>query len=360
MKSENNNRFLGYKMNKILENDINELISHKKYFENFTNSTFLVTGATGLIGSILVKTLLRFSQKNNSNIKVYACCRKKEKFQKVFEDYFTDNLIPIFCDITELNISSISIDYIVHGASITDSKTFVQKPVETINIAFDGTRNLLSQCVNKKIKGFVYLSSLEVYGSFNNEKIKSVTENDYGFIDTMKVRSSYSESKRLVETLCVSYASEFNVPVKVARLCQTFGAGVEYNDNRVFAQFARSIIENKDIILKTKGQTVRNYCYTTDSVSGILTVLQKGKVGEAYNIANPSTTISIVDLANLFCSVYPECNSKVVFQIDENSEKLGFNPVVKIQLNTQKLENLNWKAEVNLENMLKRLIEGMK
>lgn len=346
-------------MNKILENDINELISHKKYFENFINSTFLVTGATGLIGSILVKTLLRFSQKNNSNIKVYACCRKKEKFQKVFEDYFTDNLIPIFCDITELNISSINIDYIVHGASITDSKTFVQKPVETINIAFDGTRNLLSQCVNKNIKGFVYLSSLEVYGSFNNEEIKSVKENDYGFIDTMEVRSSYSESKRLVETLCVSYASEFSLPVKVARLCQTFGAGIEYKDNRVFAQFARAIIENKNIILKTKGETVRNYCYTTDAVSGILTILQKGKIGQAYNIANSKTTISIFEMAKFVCCLYPKSKSKVVFEIDEDSKKLGFNPVVKIQLNTQKIENLDWKAEVNLEDMFRRLIEGM-
>lgn len=99
-------------MNKILENDINELILERKYFESFSNLIILVTGATGLIGSILVKALLRFSEKNNSNIKIYACCRKKEKFESVFEGYLTKNLIPIFCDITELNISSINIDYI--------------------------------------------------------------------------------------------------------------------------------------------------------------------------------------------------------------------------------------------------------
>ena len=348
-------------MSKVLENDIQSLIKEKKYFEPFENCSVLVTGSTGLIGLILVKSLVSYSMTNNKNIKVYAACRSKSKFDRIFGNYKSENLIPVYSDILSLNISDLQLDYIIHGASITDSKTFVKKPVETIEIAIDGTRNLLKQCINNKIKGFVYLSSLEVYGTFNEfNEIKTVVENDAGFIDTMSVRSSYSESKRMVENICASYASEYKIPIKVVRLCQTFGAGVEYNDSRVFAQFARSVIEGKDIILKTKGETVRNYCYTTDAVSGILMVLSKGNVGEAYNVANMDTTISIADMAELVCSLYSESGSKVIFDIAEDVEKLGYNPMVKLQLDSTKTVALGWHSKVDLKNMFKRLVSGMK
>ena len=348
-------------MNKILENDIEELISQKKYFEAFEETSILVTGATGLLGSILIKSILSYAKQNQKKISVYAVCRSKEKFEKAFETYICDNLKPIFSDIISIDISKIEVDYIIHGASITDSKTFVEKPVETISIAVDGTRNLLQQCIEKNLKGFVYLSSLEVYGTFNSFKgIKNVTENEAGYINVLSVRSSYSEGKRMVENICAAYASEYKIPVKITRLCQTFGAGVEYNDNRVFAQFARAVIENKDIVLKTKGETTRNYCYTTDAVSGILTVLAKGVVGDVYNIANMQTTISIADMAKLFCSLYPDSNSKVVFDIAEDAEKFGYNPVVKLQLDSSKLESLGWNVKVPFEDMCRRLVKGMK
>lgn len=340
----------------ILEKDIDEIVLNCKFLKELEKASVLVTGSTGLLGSILVKSLLK-----NKNIKVYACYRNEDKFQSVFKNYFCDDLIPICSDILNLDISNLNIDYIVHGASITDSKTFVEKPIETLNIAIDGTRNLLNQCINKNIKSFVYLSSLEIYGTFyDSDDIKNVKENDSGYIDTMSVRSSYSEGKRIVENMCSSYCSEYKIPIKVARLCQTFGAGVLYNDNRVFAQFARAIIENKNIVLKTKGETVRNYCYTTDAVSGIITLLVKGNIGEAYNIANMKTTISIVEMANLLCSIYSDSKTKVIFELSEDATKLGYNPVVKLQLDSSKLQSLGWKANISLEEAFKRLIEYMR
>ena len=143
-------------------------------------------------------------------------------------------------------------------------------------------------------------------------------------------------------------------------MSQTFGAGVEYNDNRVFAQFARAIIENKDIVLKTKGKTIRNYCYTTDAVSGILTILSKGNVGEAYNVANMETTISIAAMAQFVCDMYSETGSKVIFDIAEDSSRLGYNPIVKLQLCSERLVALGWNAEYKLKDMFINLIEGMK
>ncbi|EID83921.1 Nucleoside-diphosphate-sugar epimerase [Treponema sp. JC4] len=346
--------------NIVIEKDIADLVKETHYFEPFENSSVLVTGATGLIGSILIKSLCKYNDEHNANIRIYACCRCKEKFASVFSDNERNCVFPLFGDIRNISIKDIELDYIIHGASFTDSKSFVEKPVETIDIAISGTKNLLEQCRNKHLKGFVYLSSLEVYGSFTDfEGIKTISENDSGYIDTMSVRSSYSESKRMVETLCASYHSQYGVSVKIARLCQTFGAGVSYNDNRVFAQFARSVIEKKNIVLRTKGETVRNYCYTTDAVSGILTVLAEGNSGEAYNIANEETTISIADMAKLVCTLYPEANVKVLFDLADDVSKLGYNPIVKIRLVSQKLQKLGWTPKIGIEEMFKRLIESM-
>lgn len=347
-------------MNKILDEDIKELAGKKQYFSDFENSSILITGATGLIGSIITKAILEYNKNTERKIIVYVNCRSSEKFNKIFGDYKCKELIPIFSDINSINLSEIKkIDYVIHGASVTDSKAFVTKPVETINTALVGTMELLNQLKEKSIKGFVYLSSLEVYGTFTESGIKNVKEADYGYIENLSVRSSYSEGKRMTECLCVSYAQEYQIPIKIVRLCQTFGAGVDYADNRVFAQFARSVIEGKDIVLKTKGETIRNYCYTTDAVTGILTVLSKGIVGEAYNIANMATTISIAEMAEMFCNIYPEKNIHVVFDIAEDVTKLGYNPVVKIQLDTSKLNFLGWTAEVSFDQMIKRLVNSL-
>lgn len=342
-----------------LEKDLEEVIQKQQYFNGFQNSTFLITGATGLIGSILIKSLLLYSKRNNFNIKIYANCRSEKKFDSMFLNYRSESLIPLYSDISTLDITNLEIDYIIHGASITDSKTFIEKPVETINTAINGTTNILNQLIKKNILGFIYLSSLEVYGVYkNSDNLVKVFENDSGYIDTLSVRSSYSESKRMIETICCSYAAEYSLPIKIARLCQTFGAGVNYSDNRVFAQFGRSIIENKDIYLKTKGETIRNYCYTTDAVTGILTALLKGKTGEAYNIANIETTISICDMADLCCKINGKINT--VFDISTDATKLGYNPTVKIELQTDKLNALGWTPSVSLKEMFTRLITSMK
>lgn len=348
-------------MTGILEEDIQDLASRKNCFEPFENSSVLITGATGLLGSILAKSLITYSRKNGAGITVYACCRDREKYERIFGSYQCELLKPVFGDVGHLDISQLHTDWIVHGASVTDSRTFVEKPVETIETAVGGTQNLLCQCIGKKLKGFICLSSLEVYGTFSGfDGVKNVTEADGGYIDTMSVRSSYSEGKRMAETLCASYAAEYGIPVKVARLCQTFGAGVEYGDRRVFAQFARSVIEGKDIVLRTKGGTVRSYCYTSDAVCGILTVLSKGSMGEAYNIANPDTTASIADMAHRVCALFPESGINVVLDIAEDAGRLGYNPEVRMRLDSGKLESLGWKAEVSLDEMFRRLVEGMR
>lgn len=317
------------------------------------NSKILVTGATGLVGSAIVKKLLE--QGNN---KVVALVRNSEKAEKIFADYETDNLEIMISDICDLKPEAVGVDYIIHAASQTSSKAFVNQPVETINTAIKGTTAILEFARVNPVKSFVYLSSMEVYGlPVTDEKIY---EDHSTNLDTMAVRSCYPESKRMCENICVSYFSEYDVPVKIVRLTQTFGPGVAYNDGRVFAEFARCAIEGRDIVLKTKGETKRNYLYLEDAVDAILAVLLKGENGNAYNAANEDTYCSIYEMAKL---VAEKCSNKkisVIIEENEDIAKLGYAPTLKMNLSTEKLKRLGWKAKVGLSDMFEIMIQDMR
>lgn len=344
--------------NPILTEDLNKIGKEFSSIKEIDNSDILVTGATGLIGSQIVKAILHCNEHQGTNISVIALVRSRDKALTVFSDYIHSNHLKITQgDVLDDVVIEKKIDFIIHGASTTDSKAFVETPVETIDVAINGTKNMLSLAKKKKIKAFVYLSSLEIYGIPNNPD-KTIKENDYGYIDHNNVRSSYSESKRMAECLCIAYAKQYNVPIKIARLSQTFGAGVNYQDGRVFAQFARSIIEKKDIVLHTTGDTLRNYCYTSDAVTAILTILIKGKSLQAYNIANRRSAISIKDMAKMLVNNYKESDIRVVYNL-ENVEEHGYNPTVKIRLDTSKIEKLGWEAKIELNEMFDRLIKSM-
>lgn len=326
--------------NSIFEEDIKNIINDFD-MSVFDGKTILVTGATGLIGKLCVKSLLN----SGYNTQVIALVRDEEKAKNIFGE--SKRLTYLVQDINQRINTTRRVDYIIHAASTTSSKDFVEKPVETIYTAINGSRNVLEFAKNKRLEGMVYLSSLEIYGVNEKENIK---ERDYGYIDILNPRSSYSESKKMVETMCISYGTEYGVPVKIARLAQTFGAGVSISDNRVFAQFAKAIINKENIILHTKGETKRNYCYTTDAVRGIFTILTKGENNNAYNVANKNSYYSISEMAHLLENEY----TKVEYKIDEVNR--GYNPTVKIALNTEKLNALGWEAKVNLKEMFDRLI----
>jgi len=321
--------------------------------------TFFVTGATGLIGSQICKSLLLCNQVADLDLTICAFVRNPEKAKVVFADFLEDaHLQFVQGDLDSPIVCNQPVDYVIHGASPTGSRYFVEHPVETIHAAVDGTDRLLKFAADQKVSGFVYLSSLEVYG-VPDGSTETMTETDFGKIDPMSVRSSYSEGKRLVECLCASYAAEYGVPAKVARLSQTFGAGVAYADGRVFAEFARAVIEHKDIVLHTAGNTVRSYCYTRDAVTAILTILLKGQTGEAYNVTNMDTACSIREMAELVAGLEPDAGVNVRIEIPENLASFGYNPEMIIRLDSGKLEALGWTPTVSMEEMFRRTITSM-
>lgn len=343
-------------VSRILQEDFLYLSQHYD-FSALRGKSFFITGATGLLGKqfILFFDFLNCHQK--FGISVFALVRDLEKAHKIFGKKNLKNTYFIKGDVLSLPKISEPIDFIIHGASVTSSQAFVKNPVETIDVAVNGTKNILDQARVWHVKSVVYLSSMEVFGVTDGKSI--VKESDYGYIDILNTRSSYSESKRLCECLCASYAQEYGVPIKIARLTQTFGPGIAYNDTRVAAQFARAVIEKKDIVLKTEGKTKRPVLYTRDALSAILTVLLRGKNGESYTAANPETFMTIRETAELIIEKIAEKKIQLVFDIDipkEYAPNLNLN----LNLNVDKLCALGWSPSVGIEDAYRNMIENMR
>lgn len=336
----------------ILEQDIRDFSARFKLAQELRGRHFAITGATGLLGSCMVRCLLGLDSAYALGIGITCVARDIGKAKAMFgdgvslleHDFAVDGTLELPDDV----------DYIVHFASPTASKYFVGNPVETIYTGFLGTRQVL-ETADKISAKVVYVSSLEVYGAIYDDS-KPVTEDVMGDIDPMATRSSYPMVKRMSECLCKAFASERGGRVAVARLAQTFGAGVAQDDSRVFAQFARSVVKDEDIVLHTKGELSRCYCYTTDAIEGIFYILLRGKDGEAYNVSNDDTYISVYDMARLVCESFNP-HVKPIIRLQDG---MGYSPVTKLRLSSARLQSLGWTPNYGLKEMYQRLIESFR
>lgn len=309
---------------------------------------FLLTGATGLIGSALLRKLA----KDDNN--VVCPIRSNQKAKGLFDEDVYNKVQWIEAPLeTYLQNVDEEFDYIIHCASPTSGKYMVEHPVETYEFIIESTRALLLYACKHGVKGMVYVSSLEYYGQSYSEDI--ISEDFVGYVDPRSPRSSYPLGKRAAEYLCSAYALEYSVPVKIARLTQTFGPDISTDDNRVFAQFAKSVIKKENIILHTEGESAKPYCHVYDCVDAILTILKNGLSGEVYNVANEDTYISIRDMAEFVQRIFNP-GHKVVIQ---KSDGMGYAPVTKLHLNTQKLKDLGWRPRYGLYDMYDALIKSL-
>lgn len=317
--------------------------------EDLRDATVLITGGTGLVGFNLLQELARV--KASLNIRIFALVRNTEKAQRVFAP-FLDQVELVCGDVREELTLSDSIDFIIHGASITSSKMFVENPVETIMTSFMGIRNMLELGRKKNVRSMVFLSSMEVYGVSKDDAL--LTEADVGYLNPLSIRSSYPESKRMSESLCVAYAKEYGVPVKIARLAQTFGPGMQPEDKRAIVQFLQSALSQKDIEIKASGESTRMYLYTFDAVSGLVTLLLHGENAAAYNVANKDTYCSVRTLAESIVKVVGG-NSRVLVNTGTEEERRIYPPDSFLRLDTSKLEALGWRASYDLDASIRNL-----
>lgn len=343
--------------NRVPEKDM-EYLNEITYipWDKLQDTVLLITGATGLIGYNLICGLLYISEKKNLNIKILALVRDIEKANRKFSELIQCGAKIVFIKGSVEYLPDIGepVDYIIHAASPTSSSYFIEYPVETIMTAVTGTMNMLKLASDMRVQSFVYLSSMEVYGETKTEDMLS--EKDVGYMNPLVIRNSYSESKRICETMVASYVSEYHVPAMIIRLAQTFGVGVQKSDTRVFAEFARCAVEERDIVLLTDGSSKRCYLYTMDAVSAILTVMLKGEAGNAYNAGNPETYCSIKEMAHMVASQIACSRIKVIFSEGAESNK-KFSPPHFYNLDIKELEQLGWKPDKSLLDMYRAMIE---
>ena len=323
------------------------------------NATVFISGATGMLGSMLIDVLLLANESSGLNCTIIAAGRSAEKFNNRFEHwqkYWNKSLRFYECDINQSFADSIihkKIDYIIHLASNTHPVAYATDPVGTILANIYGTKNLLDLHVKTGCHRFVFASSNEIYGE-NRGDTEFFNEEYCGYIDCNTLRAGYPESKRCGEALCQAYIKQFEIDAVIARFTRTYGPTLLPTDTKALTQFLRNALSNEDIILKSSGTQFYSYTYAADAIVGLLTVLLKGEKGQAYNIADEQSDIQLKDLAAVIAA---QVGKTVVFDLPNATEKEGFSKATKARLNSDKLKKLGWFLKYPVDKGIERIVK---
>lgn len=340
------------KYNEIYFESLRETVKNVSRLDMLKNKSILITGATGLIGSAIIDTLIYNNLHNNSNIQIYAAGRSENRLKNRFRKFYDEDFLSMVSYDANKDLAlNIKVDYIIHAASNAHPTAYSREPVETMISNFNGMNNLLNYANKTNVQRTLFISSSEVYGNIQNQN--SYKEEDYGFVDLLKARACYPSSKRAAETLCASYIHQHALDVVIVRPGHIYGPTTTENDSRVSAQFLRNVISGKNIVMKSAGLQLRSYCYVFDCVSAILTVLLEGKTGEAYNISNQESIATIRDLAEAHANV---SGKEIIFENPDDLEASGYNMMPCSVLDASKLESLGWRGVYNLEEGVQRTV----
>lgn len=330
-----------------------KIIPTIRNIEMLRNSSVLITGASGLICSNLVDFLMYLNRYHGFNIRIFAAARSEQSINRRFGEnseqlqYIQyDALCPFRIDF--------DVDYIIHGAGNANPRAYTEEPVETMLANFNGMMEILEYARKNQVRRVLYISSSEVYGAKADRLSEPYDENDYGAVDILDVRSCYPSSKRAAETLCAAYFKEYGVDSVIVRPGHIYGPSFTSTDNRAYAQFARDALSHRDIVMKSPGTQLRSYCYVGDCSSAILAVLLNGKTGDAYNISNSGSIITIQQLA---ASLAKAGNVNVVYANPSDKEKAGYTKMENSALRSNKLEQLDWFSCFSLDEGCQLVLE---
>lgn len=336
--------------NEIIKNDIDEIVNSNINFSKFKDKSVLITGATGMLASYYMYTLMNLNDKYNYNIKIYPLVRNIEKLIDLVGR--REDIYPLVQDVTKKISLVENIDYIVHMASSANPSTLTTNPVGVIKANVEGTINVLELAKEKNAK-VIFTSTREVYGKVDTLSIK---ENDTGIIDQTEVRSCYPESKRMAENLIISYAYQYGIDYQIVRIAHSYGPGmIIKNDGRIMADLINNVVEKENIILKSNGEAKRAFCYINDAISAMFYVTLADEYNQIYNIANEKEEISIKDLATFLANKY---GVNVEYRLEENNNQ--YVKFERVKLDTTKIENLGWSPLTSLEDGIDKTVEYFK
>lgn len=330
-------------------------------WEKLCGKVMLLSGATGLLGSFLTDVIMEKNLNDNLNCGIYALCRNEEKANKRFSKYCGDkHIVFIHHDFNDVNKISIdgtdTADYVIHLASNTHPMQYSLDPIGTVTTNIIGTKTMLEFAAKCKASRFVFASSNEIYGE-NRGDTEFFDENYCGYINCNTLRAGYPESKRCGEALCQAYKAQKELDIVIPRFTRSYGPTMLMSDTKAISQFIKKAISGENIVLKSSGTQYYSYAYVADSIKGLLTVLLKGKNGEAYNIAEEHSDIMLKGLAEIIAEL---SGSKVVYGIPDAVETIGYSTATKARLDGRKIQKLGWIPKYNIESGIRRTIDILK
>ena len=340
-------------MNHLLKEDINRIIKHtKKYFYSLSGKRLLLTGGNGFLGKYFIEIIKEHNKflKKPVELIVFDNTFKKNSFSKKY------NIRLVKKDVSKKFSYKKKLDVIVHAAGIASPFYYRKKPIETLEVAINGTINCLTLAKKHNSK-FIFFSSSEIYGDPDKKNIPT-KETYRGNVNSLGPRACYDESKRLGETLCYIYKNTYNLHTNIIRPFNIYGPGMNQNDYRLFPNFIGNILNNKKINIYGTGKQTRTYCYVSDAIEGFIKVISLGKAGEVYNIGNNKPEVSVKDIY------------KILEKINKNKIKSQYIKHPKSYPNdepqrrcpdiTKAKKHLNYEPKINLEKGLKFFLNWAK
>ena len=320
------------------------------------NSKILVTGSTGMIGSLLIDVVMYKNNHDELNCSVIAIGRNANKAAERFAEYIDH---PAFffvshdvCEPLELDEIG-KVDYVLHLASNTHPKLYATDPIGTITTNIIGTKNLLDFACDHNCRRFVLASSNEIYGE-NRGDTELFDENYCGYINSNTLRAGYPESKRCSEALCQAYKSQKGVDVVIARLTRSYGPSLLPTDTKAMSQFLWNALAGEPIVLKSEGTQQYSYIYAGDAVRGILWLLTEGKSREAYNLSGKDSDVRLRDLAGTIAEL---AGTEVIFDLPDAVEAAGYSKATKAMLDDTKIRTTGYEPVYDIKTGLNRTMK---
>lgn len=332
--------------------DLDEMFERSIPFAALQNKTVLITGATGMLASYVAFALIHLNHRLNLNIRPVLLARSQDKLNSVYGEVLSD-LHCLVQDVTEPIVYDGTIDFIFHAAGAASPHYILNDPVGIINANVIGTQRVLDCACMAGTQKVVFASTREVYGRVADKTL--ISEDDMGVLDPLHPRDCYPESKRLAEAMMMAYYQQYQVPFNTLRIAHTYGPGMQIeNDGRVMADLINDAVNQRNIVLKSSGEAERAFCYITDAVDAILRVMLTGVHAQAYNVANESEPISILNLAKLLQQLANF--GKGISKQQVNNNQAGYTNYPRTALSTERLQDLGWEPVVTLEDGLKRTL----
>ena len=325
--------------------------------DKLSGKTILVSGGAGFLGKYFVGV---FGYLNRQTLRKPCRVISLDNYMTGSQDAAFDFADPQYvlqvrADVTQPLPVRENIHYMIHAAGLASPVYYMRYPLETIESAVTGVKNMLELSRRNPLEGFLLFSSSEIYGDPDPRSVPT-PETYHGNVSPVGPRACYDESKRLAETIATIYFQKHGIPVKITRPFNVFGPGMKHDDYRVLPMFAYRALNGLTLPVHGDGRQTRTFCYITDAVVGFLKCLLVGQPGETYNIGNDKNEISICDLARLvtevvgqgasfelaeYPSTYPAGEpQRRCPDLTKARNKLGYFPEVTLQAGTTRF--IDW------------------